>query len=144
MLSCPHCGNHIYPKICPAIIVGVIDGERILLTKYAGRNNPNYALVAGFTEIGETAEETVMREVMEEVGLKVKNLRYYRSQPWSFSGTLLFGFFCDVDGEDTLTVDHEELSIAQWFERDQIIGQDNNSSLTNEMMMVFAAGKEPK
>lgn len=52
-----------------------------------------------------------------------------------------FRIFCDVDGEDTLTVDHEELSIAQWFERDQIIGQDNNSSLTNEMMMVFAAGK---
>lgn len=74
----------------------------------------------------------------------VKNLRYYKSQPWSFSGTLLFGFFCDVDGDDTLTVDHKELSIAQWFERDKIIGQDTNSSLTNEMMMVFAAGKEPK
>ena len=63
---------------------------------------------AGFAEIGETIEETVHREVMEEVGLKVKNLRYYKSQPWSFSGTLLFGFFCDVDGDDTLTVDHEE------------------------------------
>ena len=86
----------------------------------------------------------VSREVMEEVGLKVKNLRYYKSQPWSFSGTLLFGFFCDIDGDDTLTVDHEELSIAQWFERDKIIGQDTDSSLTNEMMMAFAAGKEPK
>ena len=93
---------------------------------------------------GETIEETVHREVMEEVGLKVKNLRYYKSQPWSFSGTLLFGFFCDVDGDDTLTVDHEELSVAQWFDRDKIIGQDTDSSLTNEMMMVFAAGKEPK
>ena len=57
---------------------------------------------------------------------------------------LLFGFFCDVDGDDTLTVDHEELSVAQWFDRDKIIGQDTDSSLTNEMMMVFAAGKEPK
>ena len=61
-----------------------------------------------------------------------------------FSGTLLFGFFCDVDGDDTLTVDHEELSVAQWFDRDKIICQDTGSSLTNEMMMVFAAGKEPK
>ena len=84
------------------------------------------------------------REVMEEVGLKVKNLRYYKSQPWSFSGTLLFGFFCDVDGDDTLTVDHEELSMAQWFDRDKITGQGNDISLTNEMMMLFAAGKEPR
>ena len=81
---------------------------------------------------------------MEEGGLKVKNLRYYKSQPWSFSGTLLFGFFCDVDGDDTLTVDHEELSIAQWFERDKIIGQDSDCIPTNERMMVFSAGKEPK
>ena len=81
---------------------------------------------------------------MEEVGLKVKNLRYYKSQPWSFSGTLLFGFFCDVDGDDTLTVDHEELSMVQWFDRDKITGQGNDISLTNEMMMLFAAGKEPR
>ena len=80
---------------------------------------------------------------MEEVGLKVKNLRYYKSQPWSFSGTLLFGFFCDVDGDDTLTVDHEELSMAQWVERDKIPDQGNNISLTKEMMMLFRDGKEP-
>mgnify|MGYP005880150537 CR=1 FL=1 len=98
----------------------------------------------GFAEIGETIEETVHREVMEEVGLKVKNLRYYKSQPWSFSGTLLFGFFCDVDGDDTLTVDHEELSMAQWVERDKIPDQGNNISLTKEMMMLFRDGKEPR
>ena len=94
--------------------------------------------------IEETIEETVHREVMEEVGLKVKNLRYYKSQPWSFSGTLLFGFFCDVDGDDTLTVDHEELSMAQWVERDKIPDQGNNISLTKEMMMLFRDGKEPR
>ena len=111
---------------------------------------------AGYKAVGESVKKPLMYyhnnlfstinllEVMEEVGLKVKNIRYYKSQPWSFSGTLLFGFFCDVDGDDTLTVDHEELSVAQWFDRDKIIGQDNDSSLTNEMMMVFAAGKEPK
>ena len=144
MMECPSCGNQEYPVLCPAVIVGITNGNKIILSKYEGRRFKRYALIAGFAEIGETIEETVHREVMEEVGLKVKNLRYYKSQPWSFSGTLLFGFFCDVDGDDTLTVDHEELSVAQWFDRDKIIGQDTDSSLTNEMMMVFAAGKEPK
>ena len=144
MMYCPDCGRHEYPVLMPAVIVGITNGDKIICSKYEGRSFKQYALIAGFAEIGETIEETVHREVMEEVGLKVKNLRYYKSQPWSFSGTLLFGFFCDVDGDDTLTVDHEELSVAQWFERDKIIGQDTDSSLTNEMMMVFAAGKEPK
>ena len=116
MMECPSCGNQEYPVLCPAVIVGITNGDKIILSKYEGRRFKRYALIAGFAEIGETIEETVHREVMEEVGLKVKNLRYYKSQPWSFSGTLLFGFFCDVDGDDTLTVDHEELSMAQWVE----------------------------
>ena len=144
MMKCPSCGNMVFPKIAPAVIVGVTNGDKILMTKYAGREYKKYALIAGFTEIGETAEQTVEREVMEEVGLHVKNIRYYKSQPWSFSGTLLFGFFCDVDGDDTLTVDHEELSMAQWIERDKIPDQGNNISLTKEMMMLFRDGKEPR
>ena len=64
-----------FPKICPAVIIGVIDGDRILMSKYAGREYKKYALLAGFTEIGETLEETVSREVMEEVGLKVIRFR---------------------------------------------------------------------
>lgn len=92
MMRCEHCGQMEFPKICPAVIIGVTDGNRLLMSKYAGRDYKKYALIAGFAEIGETIEETVQREVMEEVGLKVKNLRYYKSQPWSFSDTLLFGF----------------------------------------------------
>ena len=133
-----------YPRINPAVIVAVRNEDKLLVSTYAGREYTNMALIAGFAEIGETIEETVHREVMEEVGLKVKNLRYYKSQPWSFSGTLLFGFFCDVDGDDTLTVDHEELSMAQWVERDKIPDQGNNISLTKEMMMLFRDGKEPR
>lgn len=143
-MLCPSCGHHEYPVLSPAVIVAITNGDKLILSKYEGRNFKRYALIAGFAEIGETIEETVHREVMEEVGLKVKNLRYYKSQPWSFSGTLLFGFFCDVDGADTLTVDHEELAMAQWFDRDKIPDQGNNISLTKEMMMLFAAGKEPK
>ena len=144
MMYCPSCGRHEYPVLMPAVIVGITNGDKIILSKYEGRNFKKYALIAGFAEIGETIEETIHREVMEEVGLKVKNIRYYKSQPWSFSGTLLFGFFCDLDGDDTLTVDHDELSMAQWFDRSEVVGQGNDISLTNEMMMVFAAGKEPK
>ena len=141
MLYCESCHNMEFPKICPAVIIGVTDGDKILMSKYAGRTYKKYALLAGFTEIGETLEETVQREVMEEVGLKVKNIRYYKSQPWSFSGTLLFGFYCDLDGDDTLTVDHDELSMASWFNREDIPDEGDNISLTKEMMMAFKHGK---
>ena len=141
MMECPSCGNQEYPVLCPAVIVGITNGDKIILSKYEGRRFKRYALIAGFAEIGETIEETVHREVMEEVGLKVKNLRYYKSQPWSFSGTLLFGFYCDLDGDDTLTVDHSELSMASWFNREDIPDEGDNISLTKEMMMAFKHGK---
>ncbi len=73
-----------------------------------------YALIAGFTEIGETAEETVMREVQEEVGLKVKNIHYYKSQPWGFDQNLLLGYFCELDGERDIVLDTGELATAEW------------------------------
>lgn len=129
-----------FPKICPAVIIGVIDGDRILMSKYAGREYKKYALLAGFTEIGETLEETVSREVMEEVGLKVKNITYYKNQPWAFSDTLLMGFFCELDGSDQVKLDENELALAEWFERNQIPVEPDDISLTNEMMMAFRDG----
>ena len=141
MMLCPSCGQMEYPKICPAVIVAVLDGERILLTKYAGRSYTRYALIAGFAEIGETIEQTVHREVMEEVGLRVKNLRFYKSQPWSFSDTLLMGFYCDLDGEDRITLDRDELAVAEWFNRGQIPAPELDISLTSEMMMRFQNGE---
>jgi NAD+ diphosphatase len=144
MMRCPECGNLIFPKISPAVIVGVTDGDRILLTKYAGRAFTRYALIAGYTEIGETMEQTVSREVMEEVGLKVKNIRYYKSQPWGVDGNVLMGFFCDLDGDDTVTLDENELAVAEWHTRDNFPAEDDGISLTREMMRVFAEGKEPK
>lgn len=141
MLFCDECRNMEFPKICPAVIIGVTDGNRILMSKYAGRTYKKYALLAGFTEIGETVEETVQREVMEEVGLKVKNIRYYKSQPWSFSDTLLMGFYCDLDGEDSITLDEEELALAEWFEREEIPVEPSRDSLTNEMIMMFKNGE---
>ena len=81
MVHCDHCHTMIYPRICPAVIVAVRHGDKLLVSKYAGREYKNIALLAGFAEVGETIEETVHREVMEEVGIKVKNLQFYKSQP---------------------------------------------------------------
>lgn len=145
-MQCPSCGALSYPVICPSVIVAITDGDRLLLTKYAPSHSSHrqYALVAGYTEVGETLEQTVHREVMEEVGLKVKNLRYYKSQPWSFSGSLLAGFYCDVDGDPSITLDREELSVAEWFDRDSLPETPNLISLTGEMIECFRQGKEPK
>lgn len=136
MMRCS-CGNLVYPRISPAVIVAVTDGNRILLTKYASGSYRHYALVAGFTEIGETLEQTVSREVMEEVGLKVKNIRYYKSQPWGLSGSLLAGFFCDLDGDDAITLQEEELKEAEWFEAGDLVPEADGISLTREMMQKF-------
>ena len=144
MLRCPSCGNMIFPRISPAVIVAVTNGDRILLSKYAGRAYTRYALLAGYAEIGETIEQTVHREVMEEVGLKVKNLRYYKSQPWGVDGNVLMGFFCDVDGSDTIHIDETELSMADWYERDALPARDDGISLTREMIRIFEEGNEPK
>ena len=137
MLKCPDCGNMIFPKICPAVIVVVTDKDRILLTKYVGRTYKNYALIAGYTEIGETAEETVEREVMEEVGLKVKNIKYYKSQPWALSGSLLTGFFCELDGDDNIKLDEDELAVGTWVKASDIDFEDDGISLTREMILKF-------
>ena len=144
MLRCPSCGNLIFPRISPAVIVAVTDGDRLLLSKYAGRAYTRYALLAGYTEIGETIEQTVHREVMEEVGLKVKNLRYYKSQPWGVDGNVLMGFYCDLDGSDAIRIDEEELAMAGWYPRHDLPAQDDGISLTREMIRIFGEGKEPK
>ena len=73
--------------------------------------------------------------------LKVKNIRYYKSQPWSFSDTILMGFYCDLDGEEEITLDREELALAEWFRRDEIPVESSRDSLTNEMIIKFKNGE---
>ena len=123
----------------PAVIVGITNGDKILVTKYK-TGFAHFALVAGFTEIGETLEETVAREAMEETGLKVKNIRYYKSQPWGIVDDILVGFYCDVDGDDTINMDEGELKVAEWRSREEIELQPDDYSLTNEMMKMFKEG----
>ena len=141
MMRCPSCGNMMFPKISPAIIVAVTDGERLLLTKYAGRKTAAYALVAGFIEIGETAEECVAREVFEETGLHIKNIRYYGSQPWGFDGNLMLGYTARLDGTHKIELDQNELSTAVWLKPEEIPEIADYSSLTREMIRRFKHGR---
>lgn len=142
MMYCEACHQMEYPKICPAVIIGITDGNRLLVTRYAGRPYKGYALVAGFSEIGESLEETVKREVMEEVGLKVTNFRYYKSQPWPFTDSLLAGFFCDLAEPGEIRLQEDELAMAQWYEREEVpLDDPTRASLTQEMIRMFKEGK---
>ena len=109
MLRCPKCGNMIFPRITPAIMVAVTHEDKILVTRYKGRAYKGYAMIAGFNEIGETAEETVRREVLEEVGLEVSEVKYYKSQPWGIDGNLMLGYFAKLEGNAEIELDRQEL-----------------------------------
>ncbi len=145
-MVCPHCGNLVYPRINPAVIVAVTDGDRLLMTKYSEKAHRvhHYVLIAGFVEIGETAEQTVEREVMEEVGLRVKDIRYFKSQPWGCDGNLTLAYFAKLDGGEGITLDREELADAHWFRREDVPVPKDDVSITSEMIHLFAAGREPK
>lgn len=137
---CPNCGNLVYPRISPVVIVGVTDGNRLLLTKYADRPFKGYALVAGFMELGETPEDTVVREVYEETGLKVRNVRYYGSQPWPYPDSLLLGFYADVYDSTEVHLLDGELKEGIWFERQDVPQQASRLALTANMIEDFRLG----
>lgn len=141
-LVCPACGNLIYPRINPAVIVAVTDGDRLLMTRYAHGPVTRFVLVAGFVEVGETAEQTVAREVLEETGVRVKHIRYFGSQPWGCAGNLTLGYWAELEGGDTLTVEESELCDAKWFPRSEIPVPDDVTSLTSAMIRAFANGEE--
>lgn len=143
-MRCPACNAIVYPTISPAIVVAIRNGDEVVLTKYADRETPRYALIAGFVEIGETLEDTVHREAMEEVGLKIKNVRYHGNQPWGFSGTEMIGFWADLDGDPAITLDRNELKEGVWMRREDVPETPNPLDLTHTMMELFRTGKDPK
>lgn len=142
MMKCPECGNMIFPRINPCVIVGVFYDGKILCTQYNRPNAGRFALVAGFAEIGETIEDTVRREVMEEVGLKVKNLTFYKSQPWGMSSSLLHGFLCEAESGD-FHVDGVELASAHWFSREELLEcyTPSHVALTSNIITRFMRGE---
>lgn len=139
-LVCPACGHVVYPSIAPVVMVGVMDGERLLLVRHTRDKSNGLALIAGFVEIGETLEDAVRREVYEEVGLKIKNLRYYKSQPWAFSQSILSGFFAELDGPANINLDREELSDALWVPQNDLPEDTTDFSLTYNMINAFRLG----
>ena len=141
MMRCS-CGNMIFPKIAPAVIIGLRHGDSLMMSRYAGREYKGRALLAGFCEIGETPEQTVVREVMEEVGLRAKNVTYYASQPWGFDSNLLLGYYCDLDGDSEITLDKEELASARFVAREDIEYDPNLLSLTATMIEAFRKGED--
>ena len=140
-LACPSCGHILYPVIAPCVIVAVTHKDRLLLTRYARPGAKHFVLVAGFIEIGETAEQAAAREVMEETGLHIKNLRYRGSQPWGFSGSLVSAFSAELDGPDTIHLDTSELAEARWVRRSDIPPCPSLDSFTMHLIRSFARGE---
>jgi NAD+ diphosphatase len=112
--KCPTCGLTGFPRLSPAVIMAVVKDNEILLSHNASFQGNRYSLIAGFVEPGETLEECVKREIREEVGLEVKNVRYFGSQPWPFPDSLMIGFTADWE-KGEIAVDGKEISDAGWY-----------------------------
>jgi NAD+ diphosphatase len=117
----PSSGAELFPRTDPAVIMLVHDGaDRCVLGRQAVWPPGRFSILAGFVEPGESAEAAVAREVAEEVGLRVTDIRYAGSQPWPFPQSLMLGFTARLDGDPTLRLDDEEIEEARWFTRDQL------------------------
>lgn len=140
---CPDCNHIEFPKISPAVIVAIINGNKILLARNAGFKGDWYSLIAGYVDVGETLEEAVIREVKEEVGLDVYNLRYYKSQPWALSGSLMVGFVAEADDSQSVIVDGKEITTAEWFSINNLPNHPSSAiSIAGEMIEKFEKGEK--
>jgi NAD+ diphosphatase len=119
VMRCTNCGTSHFPRTDPAVIMLVTSGDRCLLGRNRRATRPFYSTLAGFVEPGESLEEAVAREVFEEAGVQVANVRYHSSQPWPFPASIMLGFFAEATTE-TITFDTDELEDARWFTRTQV------------------------
>ena len=117
--QCPQCRAHHYPRVDPVVIMLAVKGERCLLGRNRRRVGSRYSCLAGYMEPGETLEEAVRREVLEESGVRVGRVRYLASQPWPFPSTLMVGLLAEAVSED-IRIDPEELAEARWFDRAEV------------------------
>jgi len=115
-MACPACALLAYPRLAPAVMVLVMRDEELLLARGPRFPPGMYSALAGFVEAGETLEQCAVREVREEVGIEIANLRYFHSQPWPFPNSLMLAFFADYAG-GTITPDQVEIEAAAWFPR---------------------------
>ncbi len=133
-LACPECGNTVYPYIAPVVMVAVTNGDKLLMTKYAGRSISEWVLISGFVEVGETLEEAAAREAFEETGIHIKGLRYFGSQPWGFSDSVIVGYTAVLEGPDEIHLDREELAEAKWHPRSELPEELTDISIAYEMI----------
>jgi NAD+ diphosphatase len=139
--QCPACGLINYPRLSPAVIMAVIRGDRILLARNRRFSAPFYSVLAGYVEPGETLEQCVRREIHEEVGLSVRNIRYFGSQPWPFPNSLMVGFIADYAG-GAITVDQTELTEADWFSADALPDLPLKISIARQLIDWFVESRK--
>lgn len=133
---CAPCGMTYYPRIAPCVIFGITRGDSLLLARSAVGNRPFFSTLAGFIEAGETAEQAVLREAREEVGLIVDNVRYVGSQPWAFPSQLMLGFLADW-AEGDIMVDGIEIAEADFFYSQSLPPIPPQSSISGRMIRSF-------
>ena len=118
-MKCKKCGYMSYPQVCPAIIVGITKGDKILLANNKSFPEGLHSNVAGFVDVNETLEECVKREVLEEINIKVKNIKYFSSQPWPYPNSIMIGFTAEYESGD-IKVDGDEIIHADWYSKDNL------------------------
>ena len=133
---CTACSHVVYPKISPAIICSVTRGDEILLARGVKFTSPVYSVLAGFVEPGETLEETVEREIMEETGVTVKNIKYFGNQPWPFSSSMMIAFTAEYESGD-IKIDDKEILDAGWFTPDKLPMLPTPYSIARRLIMSF-------
>ena len=133
---CPECGERYYPQIAPAIITAVLHEDKLLLAHNRNFTPGVYSLIAGFVESGETLEQAVFREVLEETSLRVRNIRYYSSQPWPFPNSLMLGFIAEYDSGE-LFPDGTELENAGWYSRENLPLLPDHGSIARKIIEDF-------
>lgn len=132
---CPNCDLRNYPRLSPAVIVAITKGNRLLLAHNERHPAGFYTVLAGFVEAGETLEETVAREIKEEVGIDVKNIRYFGSQPWPFPNSLMVGFTAEWAGGEFVYED--EIEHADWYLPEEMPPYPPSPSIANALIENF-------
>jgi len=134
--QCPRCDLVSYPRLSPSIIVLVTRGEKMLLARNARWPTSMYSTLAGFVEPGESIEQTVHREVLEEVGLRVRDLKYLGSQSWPFPNSLMLGFHAEYDSGEIVCQD-EEIADARWFAADELPNVPPGTAISRWLIDAF-------